>query len=152
MKDGSCIGFNSRLISSDKNNQKELRYRFMVNKSKFESFVYNYHRCNTVIIVEGIFDLLWLYQNGIKNVISFLTAGANLKQVVELYPYKNVIFLFDNDLNKAGDNAVRKISDTILELMPDKKLYKATLPVGKDVNESSVTEILQSLNKMKKVE
>jgi DNA primase len=145
-KNGIYIGFNSRLIGDV---TKSLRYRFFVNKLEISNFIYNFHKVNTVIIVEGIFDLMWLYENGIKNVISFMSASASNGQLLALQPFKNLIFMYDND--NGGKSGVIKNSKFILGNMPDKFIYNANLPDKKDVNESSREELYNSLKKLNRI-
>lgn len=57
-----------------------------------------------IIVVEGIFDYLWLIQNGFTNVVATLGATATTEQVAELRSTgTDFIAGFDND--KAGEGA-----------------------------------------------
>jgi DNA primase len=149
IKGNGNIGFHSRLIDD---NEKAMRYRFFVNKEEIKNYIYNYQKnLKTVIIVEGIFDLMWLHQQGHQNVISFLSASASPRQLVELYNFKNIIFMFDNDLNKSGQKAVNKNAKFILKTLSEKNVFFATLPVGKDVNDSSPSEIKDAFKNLKRI-
>lgn len=92
---------------------------------------------DTVIIVEGYFDYLALYQAGFQNVVA--TCGTALSQehlkVLKRIASK-IILLFDSD--KAGEIATLKSMELGLTL--GVVLYAAVLPKGKDVDEVLYSE------------
>lgn len=73
------------------------RYLYGLNKS-WRDIVKAKH----AIVVEGIFDFLVLWENGIKNVVSAMTNSLSKLQAWSLFCFCNsAIFLYDGD-NKRG--------------------------------------------------
>jgi DNA primase len=149
------IGFNARLITVDKQNSNELRYRFFVNKLHFPKYVYNFENITKnipyCILAEGQFDTMYLDQCGFKNVISCMSTGINEYQLGSIMQFKRIIFCFDNDENKSGIKAVQKNAKHILKVNPDKEIFYVDLPLKKDPNECSLEELKNSFNKLKKI-
>lgn len=152
---GEMIGFNSRYIGD---NPKTLRYLYYLNKDKFEHFLFNYENIQNYkycILAEGQFDLMYLVQNGYQNVISTLNTNINQNQMLELMKFKKIIFCFDNDeVSQAGQNAVLKHADSILNYM-EIPIFKVELPSGKDPNEcgpDTLKECFSKLKRIKKIE
>lgn len=72
-------------------------------------------RKNIAYIVEGNFDILMLYEKGIKNVVSLLGAHANYSQLCLLRRFTSrVILALDGD--KAGRAATLKLIPELEEL------------------------------------
>lgn len=150
--DKQIVGFNSRLIESDKSNGKEMRYRYCIHKDSFKEFVYGIEEVkNPIILVEGPFDLMWMKQLGYKNTVSSLSTLIRPMQLFHLMKFDTMIFLFDNDENKAGYKAVLKNAETILEIDKDKKILFGNLPDFKDPNSSTKEEISETLSKLKQI-
>jgi len=76
---------------------------------------YNLHRLNSAspIIVEGIYDALSVMQLGYNNVIATLGTGQiwNVARILRKIKATNVHILFDNDSNKAGQYAAKRLSE-----------------------------------------
>ena len=82
-----------------------------------------------VILVEGYFDLVSLFQADIKNVVASSGTALTPDQVHLLSRYtKNVVVIYDADL--AGVKAARRSIELILEAGLD--LTVVTLPEGED--------------------
>ena len=65
------------------------------------------HKTDQAIIVEGYFDLLSMYQHGIKNVVATLGTALTPHQIKLLKRYtKNLIIIFDSD--EAGEKAAMR--------------------------------------------
>lgn len=94
-----------------------------------------------LLLVEGIFDLLNLWDNGVKNVIcTFGTGIGSKKQIKRLEPYKimgisTIIPLFDNDI--AGIKAVKELEYNNKTFL----IEKYELPEGKDPGSLTRDEI-----------
>lgn len=78
---------------------------------------------NYVIVVEGIFDALSLYENGIKNVVAVLGSSLTQHQMCLLSRYcDKQIYLFDRDEGgyTGTERAIKKnLFDTRILMLPD---------------------------------
>ncbi|OGW75630.1 MAG: DNA primase [Omnitrophica bacterium RBG_13_46_9] len=84
---------------------------------------------NYVVIVEGYFDLILPYQNGIKNIVATLGTALTTEQVNVLKRFaKNIIMVYDSD--KAGQEATLRSLDLLIE--EDMNVRIALLPKGHD--------------------
>lgn len=82
-----------------------------------------------VLLVEGYFDVVSLYQAGIHNVVASSGTALTTEQVQLISRYtKNVVMLYDADL--AGIKATRRGIEIVLEAGLD--LSVVTLPEGED--------------------
>ena len=92
-------------------------------KSNSSEFIY---------IVEGYMDVIGLYKNGIENVVANLGTALTEKQILTLNQFFNhVVICFDSD--KSGyAAALRAAENSIMNLMPDKKISFLFLPEGED--------------------
>ena len=106
--------------------QAEPKYRF---PSRFRKslVLFNFHRAiccgETVIVVEGFFDCLKVYQAGLPCVVALMGCALSLRQeqLLESH-FRNVVLLMDGD--KAGRNAgmaiagrlVAKLSTRLVEV------------------------------------
>lgn len=63
----------------------------------------------STIVVEGVFDTLWLHQNGVGNVVGLLGSTATSEQIRQLRntPAEQIILALDNDV--AGREGTRKL-------------------------------------------
>lgn len=79
----------------------------------------------TVILVEGSFDIMWMHQLGFTNTLSTIIANLTEKQRDFLfkYPIKNVVLFYDND------SAGRKACSVAYELLkPFFRVYTVEYP------------------------
>jgi len=153
-KNQSLIGFNARLVGTNKQHGKESRYRYCVNTKDFEGYIYNLENINQnkpTFIVEGPFDLAYVWQCGYKNVISTLNTAIKLEHLENISNINTLIFVFDNDRNSSGFNSVLKGAELILKYFPNKKLFYANLPDLKDPNECSLEELKNSFQHLKRI-
>ncbi len=134
----NVIGFGGRTMISGSNlakymNTPETQIYSKRNNLYGLNITRNYIReKRQVIIVEGYFDLISLYQAGIKNVAAPLGTALTNEQVLLLKRYADeIILLFDSDT--AGNAAtIRSIS---LLLNTDLKIRIAELPSDTDPDE-----------------
>ena len=93
---------------------------------------------DTIIIVEGILDALWLHQEGFPNAQSILGNEISKDQVKYLKSKaKNFIVMTDND--SGGEQAIKRIKDFMGR---DVKLFSVQYPSGKkDAQECTREEI-----------
>ncbi|MDD4250616.1 MAG: DNA primase DnaG [Candidatus ainarchaeum sp.] len=93
---------------------------------------------NEIIVVEGRADVIKLLSYGIKNAIAM--NGSNIEQsLIELCKHKTVTMLVDGD--RGGELNAKKLAALT------KVEFVATAPDGKEVEELTQKEILQSLKR-----
>jgi len=154
MNGKKTIGFNSRLIGTDKSQGKELRYRYFLSPKEFEGYLYNLDHVSNrkyCILVEGPFDLMYLVQCGFKNVISTLNTRVSNEHLLKISEFEKIIFCFDNDEKETGKNSMLKAAKHILNILPEKEIYYIDLPFGKDPNECSPGELKLAFSKMNRL-
>ncbi|GAF80472.1 unnamed protein product, partial [marine sediment metagenome] len=84
---------------------------------------------NYAIIVEGYFDLILPFQNGIRNIVATLGTALTVEQINAIKRFtKNVIMIYDSD--KAGEDATLRGLDLLIE--EDMNVRIAVLPKGTD--------------------
>ncbi|HOO32128.1 MAG TPA: DNA primase [Thermotogota bacterium] len=110
---GRTVAFSGRKLNSETSSPKYInspqteffnksRILYLLDKAKSEIKDVDF-----VIIVEGYFDALRLYMNGIRNVVAVMGTALTKEHLKELGKYTNkLVFSFDND--KAGINAIGK--------------------------------------------
>jgi len=108
---GRILGFNARALSPD----KQPKYLISPPKSKFPLFpgrVSPY--MGRVVLVEGIFDMLNLYDKGLHNVVCAFGTQKLTKDKLTLLKVQGVSgidIIFDND--EAGKEATKKAEELI---------------------------------------
>lgn len=131
----NVIGFGGRIIDDNENAPKYINTPetivFQKRKNLFGlNLSKNYIReKKQAIIVEGYFDVISLYQNGIKNVVAPLGTALTEEQLLLLKRYADeIVLLFDSD--KAGNEAtIRSIS---ILLKSDLNIKVVELPLEYD--------------------
>ncbi len=84
---------------------------------------------NEVFIVEGYFDLIALYMNGVKNVVSTLGTSITEGQLSKLRNYTdNITLMLDGD--EAGVKSALRLIETLSEM--DINAHMVVLPDGHD--------------------
>ncbi|QQG46817.1 MAG: DNA primase [Candidatus Azosocius agrarius] len=134
---GDFIGFGGRCIS-DVHDRKYINSpeTFIFKKKKefygiWETLSYgNYNK--TIIVVEGYFDVLLLFQNDIKNVVATLGTAISKNHIDFLFTKtKEIIFCFDGD--DSGRKAIeRAVSISLLSISECKKISVVFLDIGYD--------------------
>ena len=109
-----------------------------------KQFLFNYHRVKNkkyVIITEGIFDAISLYQWGYSAVCSFNPVLSD-RQVKLLLNFNKIFFSFDND--EAGNNGLRNA----VKVLKHKgiQLYQIKYQKGQDANSIGLEKFKQLLN------
>lgn len=108
---GRIVAFQSRFIDVLKINGQEFRYFFTHNLPyvyQRSKYIYNLdkvitkHYNRVAIVVEGVFDLISLYQGGVRNVISPLQNRLTLEQTEILRRYFDKIY-FLMDKGESGE-------------------------------------------------
>jgi DNA primase len=96
----------------------------------------------SIILVEGLFDVLNMYQNGVTNVVAaFGTVAAYSKIGQELAPYEllgvtKIYIMFDGDT--AGETSAKKLEKLIPERFNPERIE---LPDGRDPGSLEKEEI-----------
>ena len=88
---------------------------------------------NAAIVVEGYFDMITLYANGIKNIVATMGTALSKNHISNLSRLcDEIVLLYDGD--KAGINAINRGMELFREFMdsPDKNIYAACLSGGED--------------------
>lgn len=150
----NIIGFGGRVLSEDtpkyinspetefyKKGQHLYGMNFAVEAVKKEDFV---------IIVEGYFDLITPYKNGIKNIVAALGTALTVEQIRLIKRFtQNVVIVFDSDT--AGEAASLRGLDLLISEGLNVKI--ASLPKGYDpdsfINDNSAIEFLNLLKNSK---
>lgn len=128
---GKLIAVAARKIENEKPywwNEKfeKGKYLFGLHKTK-RSIFYN----NLAIIVEGQFDVISLYQHGIKIAVGLCGSSLNQDRINLLSRYCNrVVLALDQDANQAGQEATAKV----FEMLKGKNfhIYRWYLSSGED--------------------
>ena len=134
-KNGDIIAFAGRDLSNKENTAKYINSieTPIYNKSKTfyglnlaKEFI---RKEKFIIIVEGYFDLIRLYQNNIKNVIAISgTSFTDMHASIIKQYSKNIIIAFDGD--SAGKKAAIRTGYTLLRSLINPKIL--TIPAGMD--------------------
>jgi len=91
------------------------------------------HDAKDVILVEGLFDLMALYEMGYRNVSAALTSSFKEKQAYE-FKGKTVFVIFDNDY--AGYKGSRKAAEHLKEMGANPIILELPQFFGKDPHEA----------------
>lgn len=123
---GYYLGFVGRTDNKDEDT-RYLNSKFEKSKTLFgwniaKKYIY---QKQVVYLVEGIFDVLAFYSQGIYNVVSTLGTSLSNEQKNLLSNNLNIILVYDGD--SAGQKAILKIAESI------KDIKKIELPEGEDV-------------------
>ncbi|MDA8053746.1 MAG: DNA primase [Deltaproteobacteria bacterium] len=133
------IAFASRSVLQDSNGPKYINTNnspiFIKNSALFglnKSLPF-IKKENSVIVVEGYFDMIMLYSRGIKNVAATMGTALSKNHIIILSRLcDEIILLFDGD--KAGINAINRGIELFQGFMDnsDKNIYAVTLSGGDD--------------------
>jgi len=137
---GKILGFNGRALSPE----KTPKYQITPPGSKFPLFPARVTpRLGCVILVEGIFDMMNLYDKGLQNVVCSFGTSKVTKEKLTLLKVQGVTcidILFDND--DAGAEAAKKIVDLSESL--EMTTRTVTLPRGvNDAGELTAQQVLK---------
>ncbi len=134
---GDTVAFGGRIIKSSKLakyiNSPETEFY------KKGSMIFNLDKAkecrsdtNEVIVVEGYMDVVSLYSNGIKNVISNSGTALTERQVNMIWKFfSNPIICLDGD--QSGQNAALRIAQRLFPIINDEnKIYFSIMSAGSD--------------------
>lgn len=135
-KKGRVIAFTGRVMDDALPKYMNSPETILYHKSEvlfnyFHARKYIYEK-NSAILVEGNFDAISLFANGIKNVVAPMGTATTQRQIEELWKICDKIYVcFDGD--NAGQKAMVKLSNMILpELDPYKTMKFIILPKDDD--------------------
>jgi DNA primase len=127
---GKILGFNGRALTPE----KSPKYLIKPNSAKFPLFPARVKPVNgQVILVEGIFDMLNLYDKGIRNVVCAFGTRKLTKDKLVLLKVQGVSgidLLFDND--DAGQAALKDA----IALVESVEMTTRTITLPKGVNDA----------------
>jgi DNA primase len=136
---GEVIGFSGRMIEGD---EKEAKY---INSP--ETFLYHKRETlygidlakeaikkeGSVLLVEGEFDMISPYQQGIENIVAIKGSAVTREQLLLLKRYVNKINLF-LDADSAGEEAIKRSVEEIENLELEANVIK--IDFAKDPDEA----------------
>ena len=147
-REGDLLGFSGRAVLEESDYGYESIYG---DEAKYH--IYNHFNAkkyffplnlfkvkeDTIILVEGLLDALWLHKQGFTNTLSIISAEISKEQVkkIKLLGAKKIILCLDND------SAGIKGCERLYKLLKNEFTFKqAILPTGKkDVQECTKEEL-----------
>ncbi|RZV39703.1 MAG: DNA primase [Candidatus Acidulodesulfobacterium acidiphilum] len=163
---GEPIALASRIITRERD-QLSNNFPKYINTNNSEIFVKNntlygldkalpfIKKENAVIVVEGYFDMITLYANGIKNIVATMGTALSKNHISSLSRLcDEIVLLYDGD--KAGINAINRGMELFREFMDssDKNIYAACLSGGEDpdtyVRKFGSENLIKLINESKK--
>ncbi|MDA8299190.1 MAG: DNA primase [Deltaproteobacteria bacterium] len=163
---GEPIALASRIITRE-GDQLSNNFPKYINTNNSEIFVKNntlygldkalpfIKKENAVIVVEGYFDMITLYANGIKNIVATMGTALSKNHISSLSRLcDEIVLLYDGD--KAGINAINRGMELFREFMDssDKNIYAACLSGGEDpdtyVRKFGSENLIKLINESKK--
>lgn len=134
---GQVVGFGSRTLKKDDTGAKYINSpdSYIYNKSKI-LYGFNFateaiKKENSILIMEGYFDVITAQVNGVKNAVA--TCGTALtsehvKLISRYCPSRKVYLAFDND--KAGQNATNRGAEVLKEQLSNLGSVKQYSNIG----------------------
>jgi DNA primase len=134
-KNDKIVGFGGRIFTEE---QQKVRLAKYINSPETEVFkkneiLFNYNnlknqKSDTIIVVEGYFDVIKLWQVGIKNAVAPMGTNITEWQINLLFKSgKKILFCFDND--QAGKNAsLRALNICFTYINPESYCGFVSLP------------------------
>ncbi len=134
---GEPIAFASRILSGEGPKYINTNNSLIFNKNKtlfgFGKSLKYISESNSVIVVEGYFDMISLYANGIKNAVATMGTALSRNHILNLARVcDEVVLLYDGD--EAGLNAISRGIELFQAFMdnPEKMIYAVSLNTGED--------------------
>ena len=144
--EGELVGLVGRYIDPNRpHNQRYRVYNFPKGLITFPQDKLELED-NTVIMVEGLLDAVWMFQKGYYNTQAILGNRCTEPQFKYLYEAgaKNFILMFDND--KGGAKAIEFFENMTKDY--DINIYYVTYPEGKsdpqELNEDEIEQMIQN--------
>jgi DNA primase len=139
--DGQVLGFGARLLEeekldSSKEDDNKLKVAKYINSPETLAFrknsiLYGMHFAKShiistgvAILVEGYFDVISLYNSGVKNAVACMGTSLTSEQILSIINLGkkhgkeiSIVVLFDSDV--AGQQAVKRSCMNVFNLLPD---------------------------------
>ena len=145
-EEGELIGYAGRAVDDE----VEPKYKFPAGFRK-SLVLFNYHRAKgsvnrgVVIVVEGFFDCMKIYQAGFPNVVALMGSSLSPEQEALLLTcFGKVVLMFDGD--EAGKSATSEITSQFAQKC---FVRVVDVPDGKQPDQLSSDEIREILNFLK---
>jgi len=138
-EDNVLAGVIGRYVTKRRKHERFKIYNFPKGDLLFPLDKYN-QDSEALILVEGLFDAIWLYQLGYDNVLALMTNDITSKQVDIIYHLtENVIIFMDNDEmgHEGQENVLKKLKAKGLNI----KVVTNYPEHGKDPCDWSLEEI-----------
>lgn len=149
-ENGTYVGFTTRDYSGTSNMKQLHPAGWSISKYVFN--IDNIDATKPVIVVEGVFDAMYLVEKGFTNVVSIFGISFNMTRIGKLNKarVKDIILCFDNDAKSgAGQKAMDETLERINELF---NVRYAELPTGKDPDEMTKEQLEQIFSNTKRME
>ena len=149
---GEVVGFSGRIIEGK---ESEAKY---INSP--ETFIYHKRetlfgidlardaikKLGSVLLVEGEFDMISPYQQGVENIVAIKGSAVTKEQLILLKRYVNQINLF-LDADKAGEEAIKRSIVEIEALEFEASVIK--IDFAKDPDEAVRSDLVKFKNALK---
>lgn len=135
-KKGQVIGFGGRTFGDEQPKYLNSPETEVFHKGRelfgFYQAQDSIRKTQSVIVVEGYFDVISLAQAGIENVVASMGTAITPEQINQLWQVsEKIILCFDGD--SAGEKATYRAIERILPVIRDGKIVEIVrLPAGKD--------------------
>ena len=154
-QEGELLGFSGRAVLNESDSGYSAVYGiepkyFIYNNFKAKHYFYPLDKFSvkddSIILVEGLLDAVWMHKCGYSNCLSIITASASKVQIEKLrcFNAKTIILCLDSD--KYGNLGCERLYNNLKDVFNFKK---CVIPKGKkDVQECTKAEIdymMQSL-------
>jgi DNA primase len=155
--DAELIGYTGRLADDDAIDQEHPKYRFpskrerdgVLHEFRKSELLYNQHRVmaegvvEELIVVEGAFDVMWLWQLGYRHTVALLGSSCSdiqAQRLIDSVSKAGLIWIFTD-----GDDPGRRCASELLAKLATQRLVSwVQADPGKDPCEHS-TEDLERL-------
>ena len=143
-----AVGFVARALKKEAENRYLFPYGFDKKAHLFNYDYVKYHQYKSIILVEGVFDVMGCYDKGLKNVICIFGANElsdeHLLKLKNLTNLKNVIICMDSD-----DKGVKVANKIAKQLRGVYNLSRIDLPPNRDIDELTKPELIEVIKNRK---
>jgi len=151
---GNPVAISTRKLTHDES-EKPHWWNEVFNKKKhlfglYHAYPYIIEK-GYVILVEGQFDVISLFQRGVKNVVGLMGSSFSSRRLSLLRLFtKSIVILMDEDWNQSGQKAAAKMME-VLTSYKFPQYVVAKLPTGYDpdsyIREKGAKELLRIVDK-----
>lgn len=148
-EDNECKGYVARDYTGNSNLRYYIPESWYISKWTFNIDNIDPDPKKKVIVVEGVFDAMYLTEKGYTNVISILGIKLSIFRVESLLRrgIKNLVLCLDKDeKTMAGQEATKRI---IAKMKGIFNIWTVDLPQGKDTDECTEEELFNVFSNLK---